>query len=434
MKNILLISTGDSGGAYEAMYKLSQILIASGQYVKMLVKHKTKDDSFIVPYRYPENVWHSLDRVFNKIGKHLNFKHDKFSTAATDPKYSFISLNESEVNLDCVEVLKQIEFEPDFIFTGMTNNFCNSTDYYNLVRATGAQLYNVTVDMNHFTGGCHFAWDCMGYITGCDTQCPAIIDKQFADQAQKNFEVKFKNAKAGNFKILSGSGHTLNQARLSKIYKNQSEIENINSLIDTELLNPKNREHSKFIFDFDPDKFYILTGAQNMNDPRKGFCYLLESLQILSQTLPFEIKERIVIVVVAKKKTSDFDKIDFEKVYLDYIKDYRLLAQLYKSVDLFVNTSVEDSGPMMVSEALACGTPVVGFDTGILINMIENGNNGYKVEVKDSDGLAQAIKTIVSLSEAEYQRMSQNAVLQVQRYSSFDYASFVLEKILKGKN
>ncbi|MFP3802939.1 glycosyltransferase, partial [Paraburkholderia sp. SIMBA_027] len=82
-----------------------------------------------------------------------------------------------------------------------------------------------------------------------------------------------------------------------------------------------------------------------------------------------------------------------------YIKDYRLLALLYQAADLFVNSSIEDSGPMMVSEALACGTPVVGFDTGVLTNMIIDNYKGYKAPLKDSKKLAEGIKKIFELNK-----------------------------------
>ncbi|WP_431243052.1 hypothetical protein ACQ9BO_26000 [Flavobacterium sp. P21] len=87
-----------------------------------------------------------------------------------------MSKDETSENISVKNLIAQINFTPDFIITGMTDGFINSTDLLNLYKITKAEIFNVTVDMNHFTGGCHYAWNCKGYIDGCDEKCPAIIE------------------------------------------------------------------------------------------------------------------------------------------------------------------------------------------------------------------------------------------------------------------
>jgi glycosyltransferase involved in cell wall biosynthesis len=227
-------------------------------------------------------------------------------------------------------------------------------------------------------------------------------------------------AVVGNFKIIAGSGWTLDQAKKSKIYKNQEEFININSLIDISILNNKSRVYAKEIFNLEKDKFYILMGCQYANDPRKGFEYLLESLQILEKKLTKEEKDSIEVLIVSRTVSESFSEIPFAKKHIDYIKDYRLLSLLYQASDVFINSSIEDSGPMMVSEALACGTPVVGFDMGVVTNMVINDYNGYKAILKDSNDLSIGIEKIFKLSEVDYQKYSDNAVKQVEEFSSLN--------------
>jgi glycosyltransferase involved in cell wall biosynthesis len=431
-KKILLLSTEDANGAYEYVYKLACLLSKKGHDVVMLVKVKTQADDFVIQYKAlcnSKNKKSLFWRFFFKIKNRL--LPIRKSQIIFDRNYSFISKDEKSVNVSVKQIINQVGFIPEFVFSGMTNDFMNSTDLVNLQQLTKAQIYNITVDMNHFTGGCHYAWDCKGYINGCDTNCPAIISENGKELAKINFETKLKNAKLGNFKIITGSGWTLQQAKESEIYKNQvTTILNINSLIDTKILHNKNRSYVKDIFNLDRNKFYILMGCQNANDKRKGFKYLFEALQILDKNISIEQKNRIEVVIVSREVTKSFDDIPFQKKHIDYIKDYRLLTLLYQATDVFVNSSIEDSGPMMVSEALACGTPVVGFDMGIVSNMVINGYNGYKAKLKDSNDLAQGIKKILELSEQEYNQYSLNAVKQVEEYSSFEYADKVLNEIL----
>ena len=174
------------------------------------------------------------------------------------------------------------------------------------------------------------------------------------------------------------------------------------------------------------DTFYILMGCQHANSKRKGFEYLLAALQKLEKRLTKEQKERIEVLIVSRNEADAFNEIPFQKKHIDYINDYRLLALLYQATDVFVNSSIEDAGPMMVSEALACGTPVVGFDMGVVNNMVISGYNGYKAKLKDSEDLANGIKTIFELSPEAYKLYSENAVKQVERYSSLNAVDKIL--------
>lgn len=435
-KKILVLSTGDVNGAYEAMYKVSQILKKMGNDVVMCVKHKTKSDDFIKVYKHHLEIQKKHSLLYRGFRKLFSLtKMNKASVqknVATNHYYYFLSDNELSENINVESLIKTIGFTPDFIFTGMTINFVNSTDLLNIYNATKAKIYNITVDMNHFTGGCHFSWGCDGYITGCTNTCPAIVNQEDRITAKINFERKFENAKKANFQIIAGSGLTLEQAQNSKIYSSQETIHNVNSLIDTNLLNNKNKSIAKNIFSLSHDHFYILTGAQNMEDPRKGFSYLLEALEILDKTLPEEQKKKIVLLVVSNTVNEEFNKVTFEKKKIEYIKDYRLLSLLYQAADIYVNTSIEDSGPMMVSEALACGTPVVGFDTGIIMNMVIDDYNGVKVPLKDSQKLAKGIKKIFDLDKNQYDTYSENAVKQVEEFSSYEYAEKIFSQILES--
>jgi glycosyltransferase involved in cell wall biosynthesis len=419
-KKILLLSTGDINGAYEAIYRLSQFFKEESHDVVMIVKYKTQVDNFVIQYR-PSDVLKKknlLQRIFFKINNRLLSVRKKQITF--DSNYSFLSKDEKSVNVCVKQIIKQVGFIPEYIYMGMTDGFMNSTDLLNLQQLTKAKIYNIAVDMNHFTGGCHYAWDCKGYINGCNTNCPAITSENGKELAKINFDAKLKNAQKGSFNVIGMSGWTVKQAKESKIYSNQNRILNINSLIDTKILNNKNRVYAKDIFNMDSNKFYILMGCQNANDKRKGFKYLLEALQILDKNISIEQKNRIEVIIVSRELTKSFDDIPFQKKHIEYIKDYRLLALLYQATDVFVNSSIEDSGPMMVSEALACGTPVVGFDMGVVNNMVINGYNGYKAELKNSNDLALGLKNILELSKEMHQQYSYNSVKQVEDFSSFN--------------
>jgi glycosyltransferase involved in cell wall biosynthesis len=59
--------------------------------------------------------------------------------------------------------------------------------------------------------------------------------------------------------------------------------------------------------------------------------------------------------------------------------------------DCVVVPSVEDTAPLVVTEALMCGTPVVSFQVGVAPDLIVQGKNGFLASTCDATGLAEAV-------------------------------------------
>lgn len=58
-------------------------------------------------------------------------------------------------------------------------------------------------------------------------------------------------------------------------------------------------------------------------------------------------------------------------------------------------------------EAMACGVPCVGFDTGGIPEMIDHGRNGYVARYRSAEDFARGIYTL--LYEVDYPAFSQAA-------------------------
>ncbi len=71
------------------------------------------------------------------------------------------------------------------------------------------------------------------------------------------------------------------------------------------------------------------------------------------------------------------------------------MANLYRAADAFVTPSLEENLPNTVMEALACGTPCVGFDIGGIPEMIEHLRNGYVARYADTRDLATGIEYVL---------------------------------------
>lgn len=80
----------------------------------------------------------------------------------------------------------------------------------------------------------------------------------------------------------------------------------------------------------------------------------------------------------------------------------------YSAADVMVVPSRQESFGQTASEAMACGTPVVAFSIGGLLDIIDDGVNGRLVDPFDIQKLAEAIVWALSDSE-RHSRLSQAA-------------------------
>ena len=80
------------------------------------------------------------------------------------------------------------------------------------------------------------------------------------------------------------------------------------------------------------------------------------------------------------------------------------LAQIYTAADVFFNPTYEDNYPTTNLEAIACGTPVVTYDTGGSPESISNKKRGLVV----GKGNLESACVTISLLIKDVERMNDN--------------------------
>ncbi len=72
------------------------------------------------------------------------------------------------------------------------------------------------------------------------------------------------------------------------------------------------------------------------------------------------------------------------------------LPAYYSLMDVFVHPSLRDGMPNAVLEAMACGKTVIATPVGGVVDVIQDGVNGYFVNVNDAGGLAEKMAEALS--------------------------------------
>lgn len=328
-------------------------------------------------------------------------------------------------------ILKKIKTRPDAIIYLFSNHFLTALDLDYLHVHTQAPVFWYMMDMSPMTGGCHYAWECLGYTKECGF-CPGIYSESKEDKTHLNWQKKFKSINNSNIIPIAASEWQYNQLKNSSLFKNSKKYK-IYLPIDDTLFRPGDKSLAKQTFGLPENKQIIFFGAVSVNETRKGYKELIDSFKILKTLIPKSKVENILLVIAGNYSDKMDAELPFEHQFLGHL-DYSKLSLAFQAADVFVCPSIEDSGPMMINQSIMCGTPVVCFEMGVALDLVQNGLTGYRANLRDCNELAIGIKKIVESSKEESERMVENCIklsekLLKSEQISIDFFNMLTENI-----
>ena len=176
--------------------------------------------------------------------------------------------------------------------------------------------------------------------------------------------------------IVTPSSWLANEAKQS--YLNEYDIKVVNNGIDLTVFQPRK---SIFRKKYSLDNKYVILGVALVWDKRKGIDSFIE--------LANRLDNRFCIVLVGTD--DDVDKMLPDSIIsIHKTQNQKELAELYSSADVFVNPTREENYPTVNMEAIACGVPVITYDTGGSPEIISE-NSGITVICDDVDMLEKEI-------------------------------------------
>lgn len=393
---ILHFSTEDTaGGAAKAAYRLHTALRDQGHESRMIVRHKHSQDGdvFQVPATYIP-LWKKAARIL---------KHRIPFLKPPTTKYTF-NLN-VEQDIDLQSALVEHD-NVDIICLHWITNFLTVKNIREIYDHFKCPMVLNLMDQEPLTGGCHYSFDCDGYMKQCGN-CPQLIPSHPKDRSHITWLEKQRLLQGLPITVIAANSWAAERIANSSLFRH-NRVERIGVSIDTKTFRPISRRTARDLLQIPIDKKIIFFGASQLDDPRKGMSYLLEALNQLSAMLDSEAKlgkDSLFLLVAGFNDQCILQKMSFPFKSVGVLQDDITLALAYQSADIFVCPSVEDGGPMMLSESLMCGTPVVAFNSGIAPDLIETGKNGYLASYKDSYDLACGIMHVLLTADAEAMRV-----------------------------
>jgi len=366
-----------------------------------------------------------LDKIKNKI-KRIK----RISIEESDPSYHMLSVDERKFPIKARKILKMYNDTPDYIISIFPHKFISPKDLFLLQEITGAPIFIYLMDMSPMTGGCHYAWNCNGYKMECG-ECPGIYSMNRFDETYQNFIFKKKFYQMTNLKVVAASFESYLQLEYSAIFKGKQKYK-LHLPINEEIFHPIEYDIACKSLFLNASRKYIFFGAAFLDQKRKGIEYLVEALNYLNNSFTSEESKNIELLVAGHCNDELLSQLPFKVNVLGHL-DYENLALAFGASTVFVCPSIEDSGPMMINQAMMCGRPVVSFDIGVARDFIEDGTTGFIVEKKQSKQMANRLRLMLTISKEEYIEISNNCLIKARLLSSFVNFNLNFKKILSDE-
>lgn len=399
-----MISTSERmGGAAVAASRLMDALKNHGIKAKLLVRDKQTNQITVVSLNHNWRlVWKFVwERIVIWRANHFK-KHNLFAVDIANTGTDITSLPEFQ--------------QADVIHLHWINQGMLSLKNIRKILESGKPVVWTMHDMWPCTGICHHARECTRYQQECG-ECPFLYGKKHKhDLSYRIFRQK-KDIYAHHRITFVTCSHWLEeQTRQSALTANQ-QIECIPNPLNTNLFRPHDKQRARQRLQLPADRRLILFGAFKITDKRKGIDYLVAACKLLAEQHP-ELKEQMAVVTFGKQSTQLAEMLPFKVYPLDYVNNEHRLVDMYNAVDLFVTPSLEENLPNTIMEAMACGTPCVGFNVGGIPEMIDHLHNGYVACYKAVDDFANGIYW--ALTEPDYVSLSEQAYRKAVSHYSED--------------
>ncbi|HBE40807.1 MAG TPA: glycosyl transferase [Bacteroidales bacterium] len=285
-------------------------------------------------------------------------------------------------------MVRRIEdIQPDVIHLHNVHGYyLNIAILFNYLKRWGKPVIWTFHDTWPITGHCSYFEhvNCFKWETGCYS-CPNIKGypgSWFIDNSRRNYREK-RDLFTGLKDMVLVSPSQWLAKYLKRSFLSDFEVRVINNGVDTVKFDPglAGVVNSKY----DLEKRYIL-GVANIWDERKGLKDFIKLRQILDRNID------IVLVGISGAQKKALGREIKGILRTESTSD---LASLYAGAEAFVNPTYLDNFPLVNIEALACGTPVITYQTGGSHEAIDK-SSGQIVEKGNVSSLHDAIMSVIT--------------------------------------
>jgi glycosyltransferase involved in cell wall biosynthesis len=201
--------------------------------------------------------------------------------------------------------------------------------------------------------------------------------------------------------------------KVEKSILSQFPVKLIYNGIDTNIFKPNLKAEVRKKLNIPEDKKVVLFSAESGTaNPFKGGLFVESILNNPS----FEN------VLFIHTGNSGMPSMENHVWKLPYVNTPEEMAEYYCAADVFLYPTMADNCPLVVLESMACGTPVLSFNTGGVPELIEHLEDGYIVPYRSEKALVSGLEKMLGDEDLRF-RLGENAIEKVHNQFNLETMS-----------
>lgn len=233
-----------------------------------------------------------------------------------------------------------------------------------------------------YTGKCGYAFDCTRWQSECH-HCPRL--REYPISWHFDFTTRMFREKRDMFKdfphlTLAAPSEWLAERIRRSVIAGSHKVHVIYNGLDDTVFVPGNRAQIKERLGISQKKMVLAVGSNLMSELKGGHWVVQLATQMQTEDVLF------VMIGVGNTPTT----LPKNVTAIAQVTNQQLLADYYSAADVLLLTSARETFSMVTAESLACGTPVIGFDSMAPKEVAPSGY-GQFVAYGDAHGLRKLL-------------------------------------------
>lgn len=403
MRIVHLNPTDSTGGAARAVHRLHSGLRAIGEDSTLYVLVRLLDEPHVVDFKVTDQ--RPLAKLRRRLRKWRVARDFARYRRSRPPGMWLFSDDRAEHG---VEVARQLPPCDVLNLHAMDGRI----DYDGFFGALphGLPVVWRMPEMQPFTGGCHYALACERFTARCGA-CPQLGSAEDDDLSRwiwRRKQAAFRHLRS-RLHLVAPSNWIAAQARRSSLLGG-CPVTVIPNGLDVDEWAPGERGSTRRALRIPADAKVVMFAAADVNNRLKGYRHLAEALSGLGRL------EGLFLLTVGYGHATPVPGVPH--LHLGKVASDRVMQMAYAAADVFAMPSLEESFGQTVTEAMACGTPVVAFAVGGVVDTVRPGATGVLAAPGDAAQLREGISRLLEDASLRNRMSAESRRVAVAEYSS----------------
>lgn len=413
--NIVCVNTTDvGGGAESSAVNLNNALRELGHASVLLVGRKKgsgEDNILEIPRRLLIPVRKAMQGLHPAMARGL----DRLS-AIPNRLERLLGLEEFH-HPGSRRILGVVPFKPDvLVFHNLHGKYFDLRALRNLSMQAPCVL--ILRDCWLLTGHCAYPKGCTRWKTGCGL-CPdlSIYPAIGRDATALNWKRKKRTYDRSLLYLAAPSQWQIDRVHESMLSGRKYQV--IPNAIDMNVFSPGSSEEAR-------KRLHLPTNAQVIVFTAHSEFKDFETMFSAARLALRDRQDREMVFVCLGKDGAEHREHGGCIRFPGFVRDLQQLACYYRAADICLHAAYDETFGKSITEAMACGVPVIATKTGGIPEQITHGVNGFLVAPGDSSAMARTLSLLLQDPE-QRNRTGERAHESARKYTFANQAAGFIE-------